>query len=98
MVSSISARGSFTAALGDDAHLRAGRRRQEADDRADPGTDRRRRAGTAAAHQADHRALTSAISRAAEEAKKVFAGDVYDESIIGSQDRETRRLVGAELL
>jgi HEAT repeats len=38
------------------------------------------------------------VSRAAEEAKKVFAGDVYDESIIGSQDRETRRLVGAELL
>ena len=38
------------------------------------------------------------VARVAEEAKKVFAGSAYDESIIGSEDRETRRLVGAELL
>jgi hypothetical protein len=38
------------------------------------------------------------VSRVADEAKKVFDGDAYDESLIGSDDRETRRLVGAELL
>ena len=38
------------------------------------------------------------VSRAAEEANKVFAGEPYDESILGSEDRETRRMVGAELL
>jgi hypothetical protein len=38
------------------------------------------------------------MSRAAEEANKVFAGEAYDESIVGSEDRETRRMVGAELL
>jgi hypothetical protein len=38
------------------------------------------------------------VSRAAEEAHKVFAGEPYDESILGSDDRETRRMVGAELL
>jgi len=38
------------------------------------------------------------VSRAAEEANKVFAGEPYDESIVGSEDRETRRMVGAELL
>ena len=38
------------------------------------------------------------VSRAAEEANKVFAGQPYDESILGSDDRETRRMVGAELL
>jgi hypothetical protein len=37
------------------------------------------------------------VNRVADEAKKVFAGDQYDESIIGSDDHETRRLVGAEL-
>lgn len=37
------------------------------------------------------------VSRTTEEATKVFAGESYDESIIGSEDRETRRLVGAEL-
>jgi HEAT repeats len=37
------------------------------------------------------------VSRTAEEARNVFAGEKYDESIIGSEDRETRRLVGAEL-
>ena len=37
-------------------------------------------------------------SRVADEAKKVFSGDAYDESLIGSDDKETRRLVGAELL
>jgi hypothetical protein len=38
------------------------------------------------------------LSPAAEEANKVFAGESYDESILGSEDRETRRVVGAELL
>src|SRR5205814_4708209 len=38
------------------------------------------------------------LSPAAEEANKVFAGEPYNESILGSEDRETRRLVGAELL
>jgi len=38
------------------------------------------------------------VSRTAEEANKVFAGERYDESVIGSEDRETRRMVGAELL
>jgi len=38
------------------------------------------------------------VSRVADEAKKVFSGDAYDESLIGSDDKETRRLVGAELL
>lgn len=33
----------------------------------------------------------------ADEAKKVFAGEGYDQSIVGSDDVETRRLVGAEL-
>ena len=37
------------------------------------------------------------VNRVADEAKKVFAGGQYDESIIGSDDHETRRLVGAEL-
>ncbi len=37
------------------------------------------------------------VSRATEEARKVFAGESYDESVIGSDDRETRRVVGAEL-
>jgi HEAT repeat protein len=37
------------------------------------------------------------VNRVADEAKKVFAGDQYDESVIGSDDHETRRLVGAEL-
>ena len=38
------------------------------------------------------------VVRATQEAKNVFAGDDYDESVIGSDDRETRQLVGAELL
>jgi HEAT repeats len=37
-------------------------------------------------------------SRAAEEANKIFAGETYDESVVGSDNPETRRLVGAELL
>lgn len=37
------------------------------------------------------------VSRTSEEARRVFAGESYDESTIGSEDRETRRLVGAEL-
>src|SRR3989440_6113477 len=38
------------------------------------------------------------VNRVADEAKKVFSGDPYDEGLIGSDDKETRRLVGAELL
>jgi hypothetical protein len=38
------------------------------------------------------------ITRVAEEIKKVMAGGDYDESVIGSDDRDTRQLVGAELL
>ena len=38
------------------------------------------------------------VSRAAEEANKIFAGHPYDESVVGSEDRDTRRMVGAELL
>jgi len=38
------------------------------------------------------------VTQISSEAKKVFDGDAYDESIIGSDHRETRRLVGAELL
>ena len=38
------------------------------------------------------------VMRVAEEAKKLTTGGSYDESIIGSDDRETRQLVGAELL
>jgi hypothetical protein len=37
------------------------------------------------------------VGRVADEAKKVFAGEQYDESVIGSDNPETRRLVGAEL-
>ena len=37
------------------------------------------------------------VSRASEEAKKLFNGESYDHSVIGSEDREMRRLVGAEL-
>jgi hypothetical protein len=38
------------------------------------------------------------VERVAEEAKKLMTGGSYDESIIGSEDGETRELVGAELL
>ena len=38
------------------------------------------------------------VTQVSAEAKKVFDGDRYDESIVGSGDPETRRLVGAELL
>jgi hypothetical protein len=38
------------------------------------------------------------IGRVAEEIKNVMAGGDYDESVIGSDDRDTRQLVGAELL
>jgi hypothetical protein len=38
------------------------------------------------------------VTRVAEEAKKLMTGGSYDESIIGSDDAETRQLVGAELL
>jgi hypothetical protein len=38
------------------------------------------------------------VTQVAEEAKNLMAGGKYDESVIGSDDRETRQLVGAELL
>src|SRR5205823_3550453 len=38
------------------------------------------------------------VTQVAEQAKKVLAGEQYDQSVIGSADRETRQLVGAELL
>jgi len=38
------------------------------------------------------------VAHVSEEVKNVMAGGEYDESIIGSNDRETRQLVGAELL
>jgi hypothetical protein len=38
------------------------------------------------------------VTLVSEQAKKVLAGDEYDRSIIGAPDRETRQLVGAELL
>ncbi|MFN2578452.1 MAG: HEAT repeat domain-containing protein [Pyrinomonadaceae bacterium] len=38
------------------------------------------------------------INQVADEAKKLLSGGSYDESLIGSDDRETRRLAGAELL
>src|SRR5262249_35606887 len=42
-----------------------------------------------------HHARVTAV---AEQVKNVVAGGDYDESVIGSGDRETRQLVGAELL
>jgi hypothetical protein len=38
------------------------------------------------------------VNQVAAEAKKLFDGADYDPAIIGSEDRDTRRLVGAELL
>ena len=38
------------------------------------------------------------IARVNDEAKKLTSGAAYDESVIGSDDRATRQLVGAELL
>ena len=38
------------------------------------------------------------VNQVASEARKLFDGADYDEAIIGSEDRDTRRLVGAELL
>jgi LPXTG-motif cell wall-anchored protein len=38
------------------------------------------------------------VTRVGEEAKKLMAGGRYDESVIASEDGETRQLVGAELL
>jgi hypothetical protein len=38
------------------------------------------------------------VAAVAEQVKNVMAGEEYDSSLIGSNDRETRQLVGAELL
>jgi hypothetical protein len=53
--------------------------------------------GTAASDSVDG-ARRERIGRVAEEIKNVMAGGDYDESVIGSGDRDTRQLVGAELL
>ena len=44
------------------------------------------------------RARVARVAQVAEELKKVMAGGDYDENVIGSDDREIRQLVGAELL
>ena len=38
------------------------------------------------------------VTRVSEEVKKIMAGGDYDESIVASEDPDTRKLVGAELL
>jgi len=38
------------------------------------------------------------VARVSDEVKKIMAGGDYDESVIGSEDKDTRQLVGAELL
>jgi HEAT repeat protein len=38
------------------------------------------------------------VATVAEQVKNVMSGEQYDQSVIGSDDRETRQLVGAELL
>jgi hypothetical protein len=38
------------------------------------------------------------VSRVSEEVKKILAGGDYDESVVASDDPDTRKLVGAELL
>jgi hypothetical protein len=38
------------------------------------------------------------VAQVSEEVKNLMAGGEYDENVIGSNDRETRQLVGAELL
>lgn len=38
------------------------------------------------------------VARVSDEVKKIMAGGDYDESVIASEDRDTRQLVGAELL
>jgi HEAT repeat protein len=57
----------------------------------------RQPAATAVPDSADL-ARRQRIARVAEEIKNVMAGGDYDESVIGSDDRDTRQLVGAELL
>jgi len=54
-------------------------------------------AGTAASDSADG-GRRERIARVAEEIKNVMEGGDYDETVIGSDDRDTRKLVGAELL
>jgi len=44
------------------------------------------------------RARQARVANVAEQVKNVMAGEKYDASLIGSDDRETRQLVGAELL
>jgi hypothetical protein len=44
------------------------------------------------------RARQVRVATVAEQVKNVMAGEEYDPSLIGSDDRETRQLVGAELL
>jgi len=44
------------------------------------------------------RARQARVASVAEQVKNVMAGEEYDPNLIGSDDRETRQLVGAELL
>jgi len=44
------------------------------------------------------RARQARVATVAEQVKNVMSGEQYDQSVIGSDDRETRQLVGAELL
>src|SRR5712692_912583 len=53
------------------------------------------RAATSNVPDSAHQARVATV---AEQVKKVMAGEQYDQSVIGSDDRETRQLVGAELL
>jgi hypothetical protein len=51
-----------------------------------------------AAAIAPDNARQARIATVAQQVKNVLAGEKYDEGMIGSDDRETRQLVGAELL
>jgi hypothetical protein len=53
------------------------------------------RAATSTVPDSDRQARVATV---AEQVKNVMAGEQYDQSVIGSDDRETRQLVGAELL
>ncbi len=61
-------------------------------------TETTRIASRAPAVAASSNGKPERVSRAADEANKIFAGQPYDEGVVGSDDRETRRMVGAELL
>ena len=58
-----------------------------------PATERAPISGTAVAGARQLR-----VNRVGEEVKKLMAGEDYDRSVVASEDRDTRQLVGAELL